>query len=54
MPEKTAKVIQKMGAKNVAITGIQTNGNKISVSNNKFHSFPKKFPIDEKISLNGQ
>ena len=30
IPEKTAKVIQKMGAKNVSITGIQTNENKIS------------------------
>ncbi len=25
---------------------------KISVSNNRFQSFPKKLPIDEKISLN--
>ena len=30
IPEKTAKVIQKMGAKNVSITGIQANENKIS------------------------
>ena len=30
MPEKTAKIIQKMGAENVSITGIQTKGNKIS------------------------
>jgi hydroxymethylpyrimidine kinase / phosphomethylpyrimidine kinase / thiamine-phosphate diphosphorylase len=30
IPEKTAKVIQKMGAKNVSITGIQVNENKIS------------------------
>ncbi len=30
IPEKTAKIIQKMGAKNVSITGIQTKGNQIS------------------------
>ena len=30
MPEKTAKKIQEMGAKNVSITGIQTKVNKIS------------------------
>jgi len=30
IPEKTAKAIQKMGAKNVSITGIQTKGNKIT------------------------
>jgi hydroxymethylpyrimidine/phosphomethylpyrimidine kinase len=30
IPEKTAKIIQKMGAKNISITGIQTKGNKIS------------------------
>jgi hydroxymethylpyrimidine kinase / phosphomethylpyrimidine kinase / thiamine-phosphate diphosphorylase len=30
IPEKTAKVIQKMGAKNISITGIQANENKIS------------------------
>jgi len=29
IPEKTAKAIQEMGAKNVSITGIQTKGNKI-------------------------
>ena len=30
MPEKAAKILQKMGADNVSITGIQTNENKIS------------------------
>jgi len=30
MPEKTAKEIQRMGAENISITGIQTKGNKIS------------------------
>jgi len=30
MPEKVAKIIQKMGAKNVVITGIETKNNRIS------------------------
>ena len=47
-PEKIAKMIQKMGAKNVVITGIETGDKKISdfvLEKNK-----KYFLVDEKIS----
>jgi len=47
-PEKVAKIIQKMGAKNIVITGIETKNNQISdvvleKNNNYFVSGKKNF-----------